>query len=214
VKLKLIIALLAIYSVAGAQGIWTQKADFGGTSRYAAAGFSIGAKGYIGTGIDGAVRKDFWEWDKPSNTWTQKADFGGSARYSAVGFSINDKGYIGTGMDASSTRRKDFWEWDGNIASPTYNTWIQKTDFGGTAREGAVGFSIGTKGYIGTGQESILVYKQDFWEWDGDTASPTYNTWIQKTNFGGSVRSLPVGFSMGTKGYIGTGIDAASNVKK
>ena len=31
---------------------WTQKADFGGTARDCAAGFSIGSKGYIGTGYD------------------------------------------------------------------------------------------------------------------------------------------------------------------
>ena len=30
------------------------------------------------------------------------------------------------------------------------DTWTQKTNFGGAGREGAVGFSIGTKGYIGT----------------------------------------------------------------
>ena len=42
--------------------------------------------------------------------------------------------------------QKDFWEYD-----PAANTWTQKADFGGTARDGAVGFSIGSKGYIGTG---------------------------------------------------------------
>ena len=44
------------------------------------------------------------------------------------------------------TKYKDFWEYD-----PAANTWTQKADFGGTARYGAVGFSIGSKGYIGTG---------------------------------------------------------------
>ena len=33
------------------------------------------------------------------------------------------------------------------------NTWTQKADFGGTGRNGAVGFSIGSKGYIGTGYD-------------------------------------------------------------
>jgi hypothetical protein len=31
------------------------------------------------------------------------------------------------------------------------DTWTQKADVGGEAREFAVGFSIGNKGYIGTG---------------------------------------------------------------
>ena len=88
-------------------GAWTQKADFGGTARSAAVGFSIDTKGYIGTGN---FTKDFWEYDPSSNTWTQKANFSGTARSSAVGFSIGTKGYIGTGNDG--TFRKDFWEFD------------------------------------------------------------------------------------------------------
>ena len=47
---------------------------------------------------------------------------------------------------------KDFWEYD-----PATNAWTQKADFGGTARLDAVGFSIGSKGYIGTGKRAILI---------------------------------------------------------
>src|ERR1700675_578988 len=104
-----------------AQDIWTQKADFGGTARYDAVGFSIGSKGHIGTGYDGSDKNDFWEYDPSANTWTQKADFGGTARALAVGFSIGSKGYIGTG----NSYTKDFWEYD-----PDINTWTQKADFG------------------------------------------------------------------------------------
>ena len=129
---------------------WGQKADLGGMARSGVVGFSIGSKGYIGTGIlelGYGYTKEFWEYDPAANTWTQKADFGGTARDGAVGFSIGSKGYIGTGMDGSSPYyKKDFWEYD-----PAANTWTQKADFGGTARTDAVGFSIGSKGYIGTG---------------------------------------------------------------
>ena len=51
------------------------------------------------------------------------------------------------------------------------DTWIQKANFGGIARMGAVGFSIGDKGYIGTGETSGVVYTKDFWEYD-----PAINT--------------------------------------
>jgi hypothetical protein len=46
-----------------------------------------------------------------------------------------------------------------NMLFVVSNTLTQKTDFGGTARMGAVGFSIGSKGYIGTGwgQDSNLL---------------------------------------------------------
>jgi len=60
--------------------------------------FSIGNKGYIGTGYDPSYKNDFWEYDPTANNWTRKADFLGSARQLAVGFSIGNKGYIGTGM--------------------------------------------------------------------------------------------------------------------
>jgi len=53
----------------------------------------------------------------------------------------------------------------------------------------AVGFSIGAKGYIGTGQDSTNNYKQDFWEWNQPT-----NGWTQKLNFGGTGRSVAVVF--------------------
>ena len=35
------------------------------------------------------------------------------------------------------------------------------------------------------------------------------NTWTQKANFGGTARSLAVGFSIDNKGYVGTGSDGA-----
>ena len=77
--------------------------------------------------------------------------------------------------------------------------WTQKTDFLGSARRGAVGFSINGKGYIGTGSTDGGV-TTDFYEYD-----PTTNTWTQKADFPGPARWQAVGFSIGGKGYIGTG---------
>ena len=48
---------------------------------------------------------------------------------------------------------KDFWEYD-----PAANTWTQKADFVGVARISAVGFSIGSKGYIGTGYDIVIIF--------------------------------------------------------
>jgi N-acetylneuraminic acid mutarotase len=85
--------------------------------------------------------------------------------------------------------------------------WTQKADFIGS-RTMAAGFSIGTKGYIGTGRErygcgmKLPCEKDynDFWEYN-----PTNNTWTKKADFGGDVRILAEGFSIGDKGYIGMG---------
>jgi hypothetical protein len=173
---------------------WTQKTSFT-NGRKGAAGFSIGAKGYMGTGnLSGTNQNDFWEFDPATNVWTQKANFAGSARILAVGFSIGAKGYMGTG--AGSGTYNDFYEYD-----PVANAWTQKAGFGGSSRAQAVGFSIGSKGYVGTGSLGTTNYS-DFWQYN-----PVTDTWTQKTSFPGSARWGAFGFSMRGKGYIGSGSD-------
>jgi len=177
--------------------LWTQKATLAGTSRIEAVGFSIGNKGYIGTGRNdntGIIFKDFWEYDPNTDTWSQRANFGGGDRSSAVGFSIGNKGYIGTGSNGSGGKLKDFWEYD-----PVTNIWTQKADFGGGGRSDAFGFSIGNKGYIGTGDPGGSNYFNDFWEYDQGA-----DIWSQKANFPYG-RSGAVAFVIGNIGYAGLG---------
>lgn len=197
-KFYLLLTFFIVSNHFASQGaIWLPKASFGGTARQFAVGFSIGAKGYIGTGWDQGIgyRNDFWEYDPVVNSWTQKNNFGGGPRIFAVGFSIGAKGYISTGQDFVG-RLKDLWEYN-----PVTNIWVQKANFGGVPRSRAVGFCIGTKGYVGTGYEDVSnTYYADFWQYD-----PSIDTWLQKANFGGGVRREAVGFSIGNKGYLGTG---------
>ncbi|RFS16920.1 hypothetical protein [Emticicia sp. C21] len=170
---------------------WVRKGDFG-TTRVGAVGFSIGSKGYVGTGastMSGTSLADFWEYNPVTDVWTQRANFGGGGRKDAVGFSMGNKGYVGTGGTS------DFWEYN-----PVTNVWRSRAAVGGGARSGAVGFSIGNKGYIGTGSS-----KEDFWEYD-----TTANAWSQKANFGGGTRTNAVGFSIANRGYIGTGISGTT----
>jgi len=178
---------------------WTQKSNLAGGNRQGAVGFSIGNKGYIGTGtytINGLISNDFWEYDPVSNRWSQKANFEGGSRTRAVGFSIGNYGYIGIGYGSGGDNdtRSDFWVYD-----PILNRWTQKANFAGERRGCAVGFSINTKGYIGTGWNNNKALN-DFWEYDRVS-----NTWTQKADFAGANREEAVGFSIGNKGYIGTG---------
>lgn len=58
------IVLVRIGTQSYPQGTWTKKASFvGNAPRYGPVGFSIGTKGYIGTGNlpTPASCKDFWE---------------------------------------------------------------------------------------------------------------------------------------------------------
>ena len=183
---------------------WASLSDFEGLARRGAVGFTIGDKVYIGTGFDGDLYNDFWEYDTENNIWTQKSNFPGTERWDAVGFSIGSKGYIGTGY-TGTTYKKDFWEYD-----PSTDIWTQKANFGGPARRESVGFSIGSKGYIGTGYSTPAgTYYNDFWEYDS-----VHDVWNQKADFGGTERDGAVGFSIGEKGYIGTGHDINGNYYK
>jgi len=197
-----LLTVLSFQSYAQPTNAWNQKGDFGGIRRAGAVGFSIGTKGYLGTGVgssDSLWRNDFWEYDPSADSWTQKADLGGTPRIFAVGFSIGLKGYVGTGLvgydSLAGSFTQDFWEFD-----PTTNTWTQKADFGGMDRYGAVGFSIGSKGYLGTGNSFAQDHMNDFWEYD-----PAADTWTALANLAGPGRTFATGFSIGNKGYIGTG---------
>ena len=110
--------------------MWTQKADVLGGTRCDAAGFSIGCKGYIGTG-EGSI--GFWEYDPLIDTWKKKATFGGANRDEAVGFSIGNKGYIGTGGEGSLTnpQQKDFWEYTPDFLNADFSANIKELCLGG-----------------------------------------------------------------------------------
>jgi hypothetical protein len=194
--------------VYGQVGVWTRKADVGRIGRQGAVGFSIGNKGYLGTGVSYVVNQinnattfifhdDFWEFDPVANVWTQKANFPGGPRWKATGFGIGNKGYLGTGLTDNdyNNSNNDFWEFD-----PVTNVWIQKRNFGGGLRQAAVGFSIDKKGYIGTGGDQVNLVS-DFWEYD-----PANDIWTKKADYAGNQsRGSAVGFNIGNKGYVGTG---------
>lgn len=186
-----------------ATNVWAQKADVPG-GRYNAVGFSIGNKGYIGTGYstNNGYLYDFEEYDPATNVWTTKAPLPGFARAYAVGFGTTTKGYIGTGFRGyANPLLEDFWEYN-----PANDSWTQIANYGGGVMNGGAAFSIGTKGYVGTGQFAYgnfsNVLTKEFWEYD-----PATGIWTRKADYGGTARQEDVGFSIGSKGYIGQGED-------
>ncbi|KAA9037211.1 hypothetical protein FW778_17440 [Ginsengibacter hankyongi] len=125
------------------------------------------------------VYNDFYEYDPVANNWNRIKDFsnGMLPRTRAAGFSIGGKGYVGTGgisipvgtivstllniftglsfidrtiisslVPSTTYLMNDFWEY-----SPDTKSFRNVSDFGGSKRDGAVGFSIGNKGYVGMG---------------------------------------------------------------
>lgn len=201
---KIFIFLINIIAALNTKGdYWTQKSSFPGGGRIYSFSFSIGNKGYVGSGHDNVLTwyNDFWEYDPTTNLWTQKANFAGNARISAVGFSIGDKGYAGLGNKtfAANSAQQDLWEYDTLL-----NIWTQKADFGGGLRSGPTVFTLGSKCYVGMGSDTVNISYNDLWEFD-----PFNNIWTQKANLPGVARSYGAAFSLNNKGYITAGLTSS-----
>ena len=109
--------------------------------------------------------QNFWEWNQAKEVWTRKAGFGGNpSRLVLWVFQSEIKDTLGSGQEPGrSISMKDFWEWDQGT-----DVWTRKAYLLGKARHNAVGFSIGNKGYIGSGFVDDYNNKgvKDFWEYD------------------------------------------------
>ena len=159
-----------LWEYSPATNTWTQKASLTGSKRTEAVAFVYNDKAYIVTGINnGSYLADFWMYDPATNAWTEKRkitsvsdedyddDYGsGITRSNAAAFVMNDKAYVIGGNTSGVIGTT--WEYD--IAT---DVWVQKTSFEGTAREGAVAFSISNRGYVTTGHNSSFFF-DDLWE--------------------------------------------------
>lgn len=176
-------------------GSWVRKNDLpGSTRRYSAVCMVIDDKVYYGMGYTfGIFAQDMWQYDTEQDVWTQVADFEGGERYYQNDFVIGNKGYVGMGTKPGSSWEaySDFWEFD-----PVANDWVQKGDFQGTPRYGAVEFVIGDKAYVGFGQDTGL---KDFWEYD-----PTDDSWTPIADCPSTANNVWIGtaFSLDGKGYV------------
>ena len=73
-----------------------------------------------------------------------------------------------------------------------------RADFEGTPRNYGVAVALGSKIYLGTGNDNT--YTKDWWEYD-----PATGLWTQKTDFGGVARDQAIAAAVGSKIYLGTG---------
>jgi N-acetylneuraminic acid mutarotase len=192
---------------------WFPIANFPGEASENCFSFSIGQIGYVGGGWGQeeqhfACRQTFFAYDPSTGIWSQRANVGGLSRESAATFVIGDQGFVTTGFhwydgppDPNQNERelKDTWEY-----IPVWNVWIQRADFPGAAREGAVGMAINGMGYVGTGAAPSPYANpynyRDWWQFD-----PNANVWTRKSDFAGGPRTQATGCAAGSFGYLGTG---------
>ncbi len=170
-----------------------------GVARSGAVAFTVGSKGYVGTGSDAlnSYKKDIWEYDPATNIWTQKADFGGSARTGAVAFVIGTNAYLGTGF--SGNMEADFWMFD-----PAINSWIFRTYTPNLIpRMEAIGFSLSGFGYFGLGYNPISnIWYQDVFKYD-----PNSNVWFAQADFPVKCHSMvAISSPIVSNAYVGIGL--------
>ena len=90
-------------------------------------------------------------------------------------------------------------------ANATQGAWSAGINFPGISRAHYFQWVINGKGYMGTGSYvagSNLTFSRDVWEFD-----PVANTWSQKADFGGNIRTGTLNFTVGSFGYAGCGAD-------
>lgn len=196
---------------------WTQVAEFPGANRTLAVGFSIGNKGYVGTGISNNSTRynDFYEFD--GSSWTKRADCPLTPRSEAVGFGINGKGYITTGNDGNATQ-KDIAMFD-----PSTLVWTSTgiPTLGGDKRSGAIALVHNNVAYIVGGASNGTVCtdmfafngtnwseKERIYNAKDDSFDDDYGSAGASTGIG---RQFGVGFIIGDYGYITTGTVGANN---
>lgn len=80
---------------------------------------------------------------------------------------------------------------------PTPNGYVAIADFV-SARSRAVGFAVGSRGFVGTGFDTAP--NDGLWEY-----IPAGNTWAQRANFPGGPRYSAIAFVIDDKAYVGTG---------
>jgi N-acetylneuraminic acid mutarotase len=144
---------------------WTQKAGILGAKRRMAQVFVINNKAYLVSGeSNSSALNDIQVYDPAiGDTWTNLRKITNSsdetyddeyttiARYNGATFVIDGKGYLVTGEAGSLNSRT--WEYD-----PASDTWDEKTAFSGTARTGAIGFTLKNRGYVVSGRSGTAPF--------------------------------------------------------
>ncbi|WP_205513178.1 Kelch repeat-containing protein [Longitalea arenae] len=143
---------------------WIQKAGISGSKRKQAQVFVINDKAYLISGENnGSALNDMQVYDQNADSWTTLRkltnvtdetfddDYTSIARFNGATFVIDGKGYLVTGESGSLNNRT--WEYD-----PANDTWDEKTNFSGTARTGAIGFTLKNRGFVVSGRSGTAPF--------------------------------------------------------
>jgi N-acetylneuraminic acid mutarotase len=139
---------------------WTKLPDCP-TSYSVPAFFVLGDYFYVGTGFQGRNIRTFYRYNTLKDKWFDSAS-APNLRMLSNGLAVNGKGYVMLGRFWNGTENNgrllsDIIEYD-----PAENAWTKKGDFPGGARQNAMVFTVGDRGYIVMG-EGETQRKSDVW---------------------------------------------------
>lgn len=143
---------------------WSQKAGISGSKRKDAAVFTVNNKVYLVSGNNnGSALNDLQVYDPVADSWTALRKLTNTSdesyddkytsiiRYNAATFVIDGKAYLATGENGGM--KTNTWEYD-----PATDQWTEKTAFSGTARTGAIGFTLKNRGFITGGRSGTASF--------------------------------------------------------
>lgn len=146
---------------------WTQVESFKGEPCRKVMNFVINGEAYVFGGLsDGGYLDEMFKYDAQNDDWVEMShlsDYEDDGydddytiyRYDAATFIMDGKGYVTTGYGTNSS---ETWEYE-----PSTDRWEQKTNFEGTSRNGAVGFTLNNQGYVTTGGNGSYSFR-DIWK--------------------------------------------------
>lgn len=146
---------------------WVQIPSLGGSKRQGAVAFVVDDKAYVGTGTNnGSYEFDLWELDATlvgtdNFPWVEKEELDAEDDYElirtgATAFSLNSLGYLIAGNRGSIL--SSVWAYN-----PRSDTWEQKTELEGAARDDLIGFTVGGRSFVALGKNGSS-YFDDIWE--------------------------------------------------
>ncbi len=133
-----------------------------------------------------------------ASSWVRKKDFPGSGKQHSANFAIGSKAYFGLGYSLDGLNQ-EVWEYE-----PSTDNWTRKNDFPGEGRLGAFSFAAGGRGYVGSGYIYNMTGNSS-WATDVWGYEPVTDTWVQRADFPGGIRSIPGSFVINNKAYVGVG---------
>lgn len=199
---------------------WRQVASLPAVARHSAAGIAYNNKGYVVGGDDlNNILKEVLEFTPPNTdnelgSWSKASSYDGSKRYAASMFVINDRMYLFGGRTGNSLAT-DFHYFDKSgkwtklreIRNANPNESFDD-DYGNLARQYASVFIIDKKVYVSLGDVGSGSSNNTTYEYHPDS-----DLWFKKTRFEGTPRTEAVGFTLGNRGFVGTGISGGSDRK-